>query len=1056
MRTAACLNLVIAFWTSGAVGTGEVLRKDTTFRPGRVLKEALVIGADGIVIDGNGAVLEGPGRAGDKRSFTGVGLLLEGRRNVTLRNLTVRGFEIGLAARDCRNLTVENCDFSDNYHDPEHGWGDGERNGGIILTRVSESSFRENRANRVWNGIDLFECDDNLIEKNDFSHCSNVCLKLWKSCRNQVRDNDLSYGLRIKPGEVHARDSTCVLIETGSNDNLFERNDVTHGGDGIFIRPLNGWMSTGNSFIENDCSYANNNGFESWSPGNVFLRNKANHCSYGFWLGWSDRSVLIGNEAGWNGLPDGFHNAPESDFRHGGIVIVHGSGTHGLIQDNWCHDNNGGGIVLRGDLGSRGGRWKMEHLVIQGNRLENNQWGLFTRFADRLFLAGNQYEGNEEDEHFEDVTRILRGDGGPGPAPEVSIEGPERVVTGEPARFVARPSGARQSSEPLEFWWDLDGREVREAVIEHVFEAPGYQRVSLTASDGQMGALDGLDVYVVRQDDRLSAELGTEAGDGGGRFGAELLGDAEGRAQVRFEEDPECVVGRNSVKVRLDPYHGGEFNVVFPASRDASWDLSDRVSLSFWLRFRNPNNGFQGPAIVRLHSGPKMMTYVPTRGGRPIHWFRDFPYAEARSGWQRVEVPLGGGEGWMRSLGSAGEVPPHADGSLLFETVSTSVETQDASALASDGKRLYCASLEGDRLFASDDGRAFLPLKSPREDLGGRGDWINGMLAFSRRGPEGSLILRHRDPEPDEFGVEWSRLVVYDIAKGRWSWLPTRLAAGHGSVVLGRHLFAIAHAIMGNYGGPIARVDLSKPPAQAERTTLEGVKGENSGWLSRAAQLAEVGGRIYGIKNDWITPQPLAAGENGDRLFVFDPKQFQVSRFKGGEPWDAAHWEAAYTPVEDLGPLPFEVGHGAALVGLPPRWSSRIGAEGGLFVLAGCSPSNHEGQGSPSDRYALYDIESGQFSPGRLPDATGTGSSAVLHQGRLYIKRGGLNFPAFNGQLWIASPIPPERAAALLSEQARRKPEFDRADSVSIQFDSNGHQPFEIWIDGLRFERRDQ
>ena len=63
-----------------------------------------------------------------------------------------------------------------------------------------------------------------------------------------IRENNLSYGLRIKPGEVHARDSTCVLIESGSNDNRFLDNDCTHGGDGVFIRVLNGWVSTGNVF----------------------------------------------------------------------------------------------------------------------------------------------------------------------------------------------------------------------------------------------------------------------------------------------------------------------------------------------------------------------------------------------------------------------------------------------------------------------------------------------------------------------------------------------------------------------------------------------------------------------------------------------------------------------------------------------------------------------------------------------------------------------------------------------------------------------------------------
>jgi parallel beta-helix repeat protein len=197
---------------------------------------------------------------------------------------------------------------------------------------MSGCTIRQNKANRVWNALDLWDSNDNVIENNDFSHCSNVCLKLWRACGNKVLDNNLSYGLRISPGEVHARDSTSVLMETGSDHNRFERNDITHGGDGVFIRVLNGWCSRWNTFIENDCSYANNNGFEAWSPDNTYIRNKSNYCSYGFWLGGSDHTVLIGNEAAYNGQPDGFHNAPEPEFNHGGIVIVSGSGSHTVIE----------------------------------------------------------------------------------------------------------------------------------------------------------------------------------------------------------------------------------------------------------------------------------------------------------------------------------------------------------------------------------------------------------------------------------------------------------------------------------------------------------------------------------------------------------------------------------------------------------------------------------------------------------------------------------------------------------------------------------------------------
>jgi parallel beta-helix repeat protein len=859
---------------------------------------------------------------------------------------------------------------------------------------------------------------------------------------NIITDNDLSWGLRMKEGEVHARDSTCVLIETGSNDNRFERNDITHGGDGVFLRPLNGWVSTGNVFIENDCSYANNNGFESWSPGNTFLRNKANHCSYGFWLGGSDDTVLIGNEAAYNGLPNGKHNAPESDFGHGGIVIVHGTGTHTVIDGNHCHHNNGGGIVLRGDLGTRGEAWRMQHVIIQRNRLTHNRWGIFARFTDDLFLAGNEFEDNELDEKFEDVRGLARGDGQGDEVPEIDLTGPSRAVVGESVRFEV--IGEQQG---LTFRWRIGTEErVGPSAVEATFDQPGFHRIYVTADDGHLAGLAYQDLYVVEE----GAELGTE-GDAADWI-ATQAGVPSGEDRVPLIDSELALIGETSTHLRPEPYSGGAVSLRYPADPEHRWDLSETGKLTFWLRFRNPNHGFQGPTVIRLHAGQGIATYVATEGGRPRNLLARLPYPEAREGWVRVEMPLSGGDGWTRFDGFAGDVPPHCDNGLEFVTVATPLETQGSTAMASSAEHLYCASMEGDRFWRSEDGVSWTSLPSSTSQLGSRGDWINGMLAFHDGASGGGLLLRQYDQEPDEFGVHWSRLVRFDVTAARWEWLPTRLAAGHGSTIVGDHFFAIAHALGDNFGGPIARVNLREPERQAPRTGLAGIEGKSAGWISRAGQLAALGGLVYGTKNDWTTPAPADQDTCGDRLFVFDAAKFDASEFSGGEPWHDSSWKAHRTPVTDLGALPFEIGHGAALVAIPPDWCEAIGEDGGLFIAAACSPSNHEGQGQPSSHYALYDVASGTFTVGTLPDVTGTGTSAVFHRGKLYVKRGGLNFPRFNSELWVISPTTPE--AVLRAEAAKDVQRFDieQVEYLVLQFDSVGHRPFDVWIDGLRVD----
>jgi hypothetical protein len=96
---------------------------------------------------------------------------------------------------------------------------------------------------------------------------------MWTACRNDFKNN-LSYGLRIAPNETHARDSTSVLIESGSNDNEFTGNDCTHGGDGIFHPRAQPMGQHSNIFRNNDASYATTIASGSWSPGSTWLRNK--------------------------------------------------------------------------------------------------------------------------------------------------------------------------------------------------------------------------------------------------------------------------------------------------------------------------------------------------------------------------------------------------------------------------------------------------------------------------------------------------------------------------------------------------------------------------------------------------------------------------------------------------------------------------------------------------------------------------------------------------------------------------------------------------------------
>lgn len=609
---------------------------------------AIVIKASGITLDGQGAWLIGPG-TDDPKGFTGQGIVADGVEKVTIRNINAKGWETGLVLKDCRECTVEGCNFSDNFHDPKFGWGENGRRGGLLLEGVTRSMIRKNRANHVWDACVLVDSRFNTLEENDFSHTSNTCLKLWHASDNVVRKNNLSYGIRKDPGEVHARDSTSVLIESGSNDNRFTSNDCTHGGDGIFIRVLNGWVSTGNVFEENDCSYANNNCVEAWSPRNTYIRNKANHGSYGFWLGASDQTVLLENEASFNGLADGNHNSPHlPGAGHAGIVFMFGPSSHTVVRGNQCRGNNGAGIALIGDLPTKGGKFKAFHWIIEQNRLESNRWGIFAQHADWIDLAANVFVGTTEGDFHNagNVTQVH--DHGTNPAitqpPTAKVKGPARARVGEAFELDAGAS-VDSDGQPLRFLWNLgDGTFATTADVRHRFHAPGFYRVGLTVNNGLLSDLAWRDFYVV---DDLP-EKGTEDDAGDWTW-------SDPKSEVRFLRDELVrISGNASLSALVEPYSGGRLNLVYPKSRDAHWILEGKTHLVFWMRTLNENiPSWQGenPVITLFESPGREMVLTP-KGDFLSHP----PDTEAREGWTYFAVPLAGNEQWTRTGDSIRQV----------------------------------------------------------------------------------------------------------------------------------------------------------------------------------------------------------------------------------------------------------------------------------------------------------------------------------------------------------------------------------------------------------------
>jgi hypothetical protein len=103
---------------SGLVITRSVRVVPRTYRlpaPGSLDSAAILIRGDGITVDFAGATLQGTAPGAGPDQGAGVAIRIEGGSRVTVRNARLRGYKIGILARDVRGLSLLENDASRNW-----------------------------------------------------------------------------------------------------------------------------------------------------------------------------------------------------------------------------------------------------------------------------------------------------------------------------------------------------------------------------------------------------------------------------------------------------------------------------------------------------------------------------------------------------------------------------------------------------------------------------------------------------------------------------------------------------------------------------------------------------------------------------------------------------------------------------------------------------------------------------------------------------------------------------------------------------------------------------
>jgi len=141
---------------------------------------SIVVERDNIVLDGAGYTVQGIG------AYIGIGNVLSGRSNVTVKNTTVTGFQYGIYLFSSSNTTVSGNNVNNN-------------NVGIRLEHSSNNTIWGNNASDNIYGISLEHSENNTISANTVTN-NNVGISLVYSGGNTAWGNTVSdniYGISL-------------------------------------------------------------------------------------------------------------------------------------------------------------------------------------------------------------------------------------------------------------------------------------------------------------------------------------------------------------------------------------------------------------------------------------------------------------------------------------------------------------------------------------------------------------------------------------------------------------------------------------------------------------------------------------------------------------------------------------------------------------------------------------------------------------------------------------------------------------------------------------------
>ena len=244
-------------------GTSKIQREGNVYTFTGDISDSLVVERDNIVVDGAGHVLEGAG--------AGRGISLEGRSNITIKNIAVREFDFGMVLSNSSGNTISANAIANtstgiylvSRSDSNSVSANNIANNqfGISLTGASNNSVSANNITNNDVGISLTGASNNSISANNMAN-NDVGISLAGGSNNSISVNNITnnnvYGIHLSfslnngiSANNIANNTYGIYLYSPSGSNSMSANNIAYNDVGISFYSISNNLICHNNFVGN-------------------------------------------------------------------------------------------------------------------------------------------------------------------------------------------------------------------------------------------------------------------------------------------------------------------------------------------------------------------------------------------------------------------------------------------------------------------------------------------------------------------------------------------------------------------------------------------------------------------------------------------------------------------------------------------------------------------------------------------------------------------------------------------------------------------------------------